>query len=128
VAGDVSVANKKRGCGEGGDSAANQVDRAFVTNAIVSQGAPGFSPTTIACSTCRRLYRIAHRFRPLGWRMESTVANMSTLAVTKDAATGLTSREAAVRLQRDGPNAMPDAAAVAFALFQDGIKIPILPI
>jgi H+-transporting ATPase len=42
--------------------------------------------------------------------MESTVANMSTLAVTKDAATGLTSREAAVRLQRDGPNAMPDTS------------------
>jgi H+-transporting ATPase len=35
---------------------------------------------------------------------------MSTLAVTKDAATGLTSREAAVRLQRDGPNAMPDTS------------------
>jgi H+-transporting ATPase len=42
--------------------------------------------------------------------MECTVANMSTLAVTKDAATGLTSREAAVRLQRDGPNAMPDTS------------------
>lgn len=35
---------------------------------------------------------------------------MGTLAVSKDAATGLTSSEAAARLQRDGPNAMPDTS------------------
>jgi H+-transporting ATPase len=42
---------------------------------------------------------------------------MTTLAVSKDAAkavpkiAGLTSHEAAIRLQRDGPNAMPDTSA-----------------
>jgi H+-transporting ATPase len=37
-------------------------------------------------------------------------AKMATLAVSKGAATGLTSSEAAALLDRDGPNAMPDTS------------------
>jgi len=57
---------------------------------------------------------------------------MTTSAVSNDAAkatpkiAGLTSPEAAVRLQKDGPNAMPDIAnhPLRNALL-DGVKIPI---
>ena len=47
---------------------------------------------------------------------------MTTLAVSKHVATaesktaGLTSSEAAIRLEKDGPNAMPDTSAHPFAM------------